>query len=397
MQKKLVEHRGGGGGRKSLTRKHLRGFTLVELLVVIAIIGMLIALLLPAVQAAREAARRMTCTNHLKQLSLAVHTFHDAHSRFPAAFKDELFWDANPRIGRASFLTGLLPFMEQTPMYDFIKNRGGTAYRGDGGNSIRPIATFLCPSDGSSSLWGPTLGDNGNIFTCYRGSLADMPGFIEDEGTSDGTRMSPHLRSWLDRGRRTLAYVSDGTSNSIMLAEGLISDAQGGAGGRYKSRTARGPTGSVGAGYWAAPENCLNLRGARGEYANPDQVIFNGYHAQGRRAFCNMSPMVYIHTILAPNSPSCSNLDNYNNSIMCAASNHSGGVNVALLDASVRFITESIHTTNLHRFTPHGPPGDWNGAYQSPPSRPRDADGNFSYGVWSELGSVNGNEGTALP
>jgi prepilin-type N-terminal cleavage/methylation domain-containing protein len=115
----------GGGGHKSLLHKDLcqydaincvakKGFTLVELLVVIAIIGMLIALLLPAVQAAREAARRMQCSNHMKQLGLAVHTFHDAQSGIPPFAID---------IERQSTFTFLLPYIEQQTLYDFMVSR----------------------------------------------------------------------------------------------------------------------------------------------------------------------------------------------------------------------------------------------------------------------------------
>jgi len=104
-----------GGDYKSLKRKDLRrqntAFTLVELLVVIAIIGMLIALLLPAVQAAREAARRMQCTNHLKQLGLAVHNFHDAHNGVVPICT----WQH-----RASLFPLLFPFAEQQSLWETL-------------------------------------------------------------------------------------------------------------------------------------------------------------------------------------------------------------------------------------------------------------------------------------
>ena len=102
----------GGGG--NLGSSAFRAFTLVELLVVIAIIGMLIALLLPAVQAAREAARRMQCTNHLKQIGLAVHTFHDTQNGIPPSMICSFY--------RLSFWGMIYPYIEQQALYDMATN-----------------------------------------------------------------------------------------------------------------------------------------------------------------------------------------------------------------------------------------------------------------------------------
>ncbi|HJT34276.1 MAG TPA: DUF1559 domain-containing protein, partial [Pirellulales bacterium] len=94
------------------------GFTLVELLVVIAIIGILIAMLLPAIQAAREAARRTQCTNNLKQIGIAINGYHDVYERMPINF---LYWDTNdPYRRRGSPWVRLLPFMEQQQLYNYM-------------------------------------------------------------------------------------------------------------------------------------------------------------------------------------------------------------------------------------------------------------------------------------
>src|SRR5213079_807495 len=106
----------------SLSRSQKRGFTLVELLVVIAIIGILVALLLPAIQAARESARRSQCTNNLKQLGVALHNYHQSKNRFPANLNR--IWNANATAGNrdfASHLVYLSPFFEETTLHGAIK------------------------------------------------------------------------------------------------------------------------------------------------------------------------------------------------------------------------------------------------------------------------------------
>ena len=131
-----------------------RAFTLVELLVVIAIIGILIALLLPAVQAAREAARRMNCSNHLKQIGLACLTYEATFKTMPVA-TDFTDWPGVPGTG-ASWFVGILPFIEQQPLYDGLVIEGsigsGHGMKDPRNRSVirTKIDTYCCPSNGNA-------------------------------------------------------------------------------------------------------------------------------------------------------------------------------------------------------------------------------------------------------
>lgn len=132
-----------------------RGVTLVELLVVVAIVGTLVAMLLPAVQSAREASRRISCVNNFKQIGVAMHAYHDARRAFPAGFSHH--WAAEPCWGWAVFL---LPYQEQGTLYDVLKPESrklSTVYVSSPAPQDRaaletPISTYRCPSDTAPTL-----------------------------------------------------------------------------------------------------------------------------------------------------------------------------------------------------------------------------------------------------
>ncbi len=190
--------------------RRCRAFTLVELLVVIAIIGVLVALLLPAVQAAREAARRAQCLNNMKQFGLAFHSYHDTSQVFP--LQGMPWWNAHG--GRTwGWGAAILPFIEQKALFDALNPDANQLPRPDaliGGAALlqQPLKAFRCPSD---------AGPKTNQFYPF---TANSSAANERYSTSNYAPNQNVVHHNVDRtGGRGMRIITDGTSNTLLMAE----------------------------------------------------------------------------------------------------------------------------------------------------------------------------------
>lgn len=304
------------------------GFTLVELLVVIAIIGVLVGLLLPSVQAAREAARRTQCMNNLKQVALAAQNFHAARKHFPPGTQAE---NEHGRNIVHQWTVYLMPYLEQNNIaeqYDWdVGDRGPNFAEVNGPLFKIPIESFLCPSDnlGFHGSWGWAHSN-------YVGCFSADGSWVEPEAWSGDSNINhPFYNPSAESGLRAIFNfdlvrstkdVEDGTSNTIGFSEVIA-----GADGEDDFR-----------GTWAVDHGVAYTHRLGPNSTLPDREVYACAVRQRPEAPCKQAP-------------------SWGTAYYAARSFHTGGVNGARLDGSVQFVSNSI-----------------------------DSD------VWIALGSINGSE-----
>jgi len=361
--------------QRARLQKRERGFTLIELLVVIAIIAVLISLLLPAVQSAREAARRAQCTNNLKQIGLAVHNYISSNDVFPwGCYRQHHMTDPTgyPYTSGGSFIP-LLPFQEQTQVYNAI-NFNHNVFGADNTTVTATSLNYLhCPSDPSIEtkvfMAGGSV-DGANMTMCYSsyggcaGTWFQLPRFswpsasfqaginnqngaIVYVGYDNPLVISGTVYSGLSRSCIRLAAVTDGTSNTLMYSER-----------------------------------------AHGMLSAQDQICWNWWCSGnfGDTSFCTMYPINPFRK--DANAGTVGGVGGGSDTFVSAASSfHPGGANFLLCDGSVKFLKDSISCWAINPSTnlPNGVTLDSSGyVYQIAPGT--------QLGTYQALSTIAGGE-----
>jgi prepilin-type N-terminal cleavage/methylation domain-containing protein len=358
-------------GQRSRVRRN-RGFTLVELLVVIAIIGVLVGLLLPAVQAAREAGRRSACTNNLKQLSLAVLGHESAMRMFPPQAGNKIWKDLtnNNNWWGIGWIPAVLPYAEEQELYDsivtYLKASTGNVVNSTSASNPfrRQLKALACPSDPAALIANAT-NDLGN--TNYRGNRGDLL-LAKNDGSHRGVfgqwRWSNDVNVTLPGNEPvTFQRITDGTGKTLLLSEAAV--------GVPNSRDIRSGM-AAGLTLSGNPTQCLSASDGATITAASVASALNG-HKGDLWGEANPGHSMFF-AVLPPNSVSCTatggtsalNSPTY----VSASSFHVDGVVASMCDGSVRFIKSDIDCGNPEATKPH-----------------KSSTNPSVYGVWGRLGT----------
>lgn len=385
-------------------------FTLVELLVVIAIIGVMVGLLLPAVQAAREAARRMSCGNNLKQLGLGLHNYHAAYNVLPMQMGGTRSPTSGGQVNAPgdnglllSFLVGLTPFIEQQALWEQLsgpyRNPNGQVFspmgpqpnRGLGAQFYAPfvtdVSTLRCPSDPGFGL--PAQGRT-NYAAClgdaiWRTNVGPINWNATQAQWNENAALAMRTREscrgvFVPRQFTRLRDILDGTANTIAMGE-ILTDL-----GDNDIRTtpfrARNQEGVL-----RRPSSCKDeidpLRPRFWNLATLDVTV-----EENRRGFkwaCGLPTYTGMNTVLPPNREACL----IGAGVAAAgalppSSHHQGGVHVLMADGAVKFITDSINAGDAD-----SPSGEtvFVGAAVGSSVAPALPGSPSRFGVWGALGT----------
>lgn len=344
-------------GPSDTTRSKRRGFSLKELLVVIFIISAGLFLLVPAMHRGRGDARRINCSNHLKQMIIALHNFHDTFGHLPSAMGGT---GAGGNQGRLSGMVDLLPMIEQSALYDEIQ-------RGDPANGIPPGGPV--PWDKSYPPWQTPQ----QYLQCPSAPITTQDfqpinyAFCIGDVAVDLHQL-PKLRGPFAPGlTATFKDIADGMSNTIALAE-IGTAQQRDVQGQYAIDLPVAILNDPGIGLRTITSNKQSYR-----KNVPLHQYGRGYNWADGAAGPGL-----VNTILPPNGPSCAVAGKGPvDGIYSAGSYHSGGVNVAFCDGSVHFITDDIDCGN----SAAAPPTAQDYAEQSIAS---------PFGLWGAMGTMDG-------